>query len=156
MAPASLHPRATGLTSRDNGAVAGLPGLDAMVAAFNPPCQSFAMHVTIIARPSGEAPEWVRDAWIGLELPLAYRRSRNWRGIGVLTGPRGFLRQVWGLIRGRTIRMPGYLIKSKTAIEILARANPAAADWWRENAPQFLEGWNKFIFDEAACRVEES
>jgi len=114
------------------------------------------MHVTIISRPSGEAPEWVRDAWIGLRLPLAYPRSRNWRGIGVLTGPRGFFRQVLALIRGRTIRMPGYLIRSKVAIEILGRANPAAADWWHENAPQFLTEWNKFIFDEPACRIDDS
>lgn len=114
------------------------------------------MHVIIIGRPGGEAPEWVRDAWIGLKLPLAHPRSRNWHGIGVLTGPRGFFRQVWALIRGRTIRMRGYLIRSKAAIEILGRANPEAADWWRENAPQFLMDWNKFIFDEAACRTEES
>jgi hypothetical protein len=114
------------------------------------------MHVTIIARPSGEAPEWVRDAWIGLRLPLVHPRRRNWHGIGVLSGPRGVFRQLWALIRGRTLRMPGYVVNAKVAIESLADSNPVAAAWWRKNAPHFLNGRSRFIFDEAACRAQES
>lgn len=32
--------------------------------------QDFKIHkIRIIKVPSGEAPEWVREAWVGLEIP---------------------------------------------------------------------------------------
>jgi hypothetical protein len=110
------------------------------------------MHVTIIGRPAGEAAEGVRDAWIGLRLPLANPRMRNWHGLGVLSGPSGFLRQLWALIRGPTFRTQGYLINAKAAVEILAQANPTAAAWWRENASQLLTGRSRFVFEERLCQ----
>ena len=113
------------------------------------------MHVEIIARPDGEAPEWVRDAWIGLRLPLSHPDKRAWRGTGVLTGPRSSLGNLLAMVRGRTERMPGYLVDAETAIAILGRANPAAASWWRENVPHVLDQGGGFVFEEGACRAVE-
>lgn len=111
------------------------------------------MRVTIIARPAGEAHEWVRDAWIGLRLPLLHPERRSWRGTGVLTGPRGYFGHLWAMMRGRTEKMPGYLVDAQAAVAILARANPAAAAWWRDHASHVLDAG--FIFDQEACRMEE-
>jgi hypothetical protein len=41
-----------------------------------------------IRSPIDEAPEWVRDAWIGVSIPLLIPSRRMVRGFGVLTGPR--------------------------------------------------------------------
>jgi hypothetical protein len=114
------------------------------------------MHVTIIGRPAGEAPEWVRDAWIGLRLPLGDPHKRNWRGTGVLTGATGFSSQLWALIRGRTVLTRGYLVQAKESVETLERANPAAAAWWRENAPHLLTGVGGFVFEEEVCRPDDA
>ena len=112
------------------------------------------MFVTINRRPVGEAPEWVRDAWIGLRLPVVEPKQRNWLTLGVLSGPHGVLRQLWALALGRANRIPGYLVDAKTAVDLLAGANPAAAEWWRNNAPMLLKRRRKFVFDREACALE--
>ncbi len=109
------------------------------------------MYVTINKRPIGEAPEWVRDAWIGLSLPMVEHRERNWPTLGVLTGPHSVLKQLWAFGLGRTKRIPGYLVDAKTAVDLLESANPAAAEWWRCNAPRLLDGKRRFVFDGEAC-----
>ncbi|HEY7315037.1 MAG TPA: hypothetical protein VH643_37170 [Gemmataceae bacterium] len=47
------------------------------------------MFVRIIATPPGEAPEEIRQAWLGLELPLAAGETgpHNVPTGGVLSGP---------------------------------------------------------------------
>ena len=105
------------------------------------------MHVTINRRPIGEAPEWVRDAWIGLSLPVVEPRQRNLPTLGVLTGPHSVLKQLWAMCMGRTKRMAGYIVDAKTAVDILENANPAAAEWWKCHAPTLLDGKRRFVFD---------
>lgn len=112
------------------------------------------MNIRIVRRPIGEAPEWVRDEWIGLSLPLALKRERQWRGLGVLTGPHGWLPQLWALFSGKSFNVMGYAVNAKTAVEQLAERNPSAAAWWREHTPQMLNGRRYFVFDAAACERE--
>jgi hypothetical protein len=102
----------------------------------------------------GEAPEWVRDAWIGLRLPLADCQKRNWIGFGVISGPRTLIPQLWARLVGRTIRVTGYLVDAETAVELLTQENPAAASWWRQNVPHLLEPGGGFVFDEEACEPQ--
>ena len=128
---------------------------DGIVAARTPACHAPFMQVTIIGRPDGEAPDWVRDAWIGLRLPLSHPEKRIWRSTGVLTGPRGYLGGLLAMIRGRTDRVPGYLVDARAAIEILARTNPAAAAWWREHAQHLLGEGSDFVFEQEVCRPGE-
>jgi hypothetical protein len=112
------------------------------------------MFVTIVRRPLGEAPEWVRDAWIGVRLPLSSRRKGSWRGFGVLSGPKGFFPQLWGVLTGQAFAVTGYLVNAKGAVDLLAEKNPAAAEWWHQNVEKLLNGRSKFVFDEEACRLE--
>ena len=61
------------------------------------------MFVRIIATPPGEAPEEVRRAWVGLELPLAAGETgpHTTPVGGVLTGAHTFLGRLFKLLTGR-------------------------------------------------------
>lgn len=112
------------------------------------------MNVKIVRRPIGEAPEWVRDAWIGLSLPLANKRQRSWRGVGVLSGPHKALPQFWTVITGKSLSVNGYAVNAKSAVNILAERNAKAAAWWTEHTPVLLDGKRNFVFDTDACECE--
>ena len=114
------------------------------------------MQITITSRPIGEAPEWVRDAWIGLSLPTSHARERQWRGVGVLSGPNNPFLLCWALLRGRTHPVSGYAVDSKLAVSLLAEKDPAAAQWWHENAPRLIASRRTFIFDAEACEIRST
>lgn len=51
--------------------------------------------IRIVQPPAGEAPLWVREAWVGIALPVIRGSSlRNYQGVGVLSGPKGFWKQI--------------------------------------------------------------
>jgi hypothetical protein len=114
------------------------------------------MQVRITGVPPGEAPEWVRRAWVGLVLPLASGENgpRTRRGAGVLTGPRGCATALVHLLLGRTTLWTGYVIDADVAVWLLAERSPEAAAWWRENAPHALQPGRRFIFPQEVCEEE--
>lgn len=83
--------------------------------------------IRIIAVPPGDAPEWVRQAWVGLELPLAPDAPK-----------------------GKAV------VYSHEAIAVLAKANPKAAAWWKTNFPRACRALGiTFEFPPESCaRVE--
>lgn len=118
-----------------------------------------AQRVKIVQTPQGPAPEWVRDAWIGLYLPLApgypdrvvtnvlpgFSNAHGWWGI---------LLYYWYRFLGKLERWEGYLVLSARAVEILMVARPDAARWWHENTPELLKPGQIFVFDHQACEEE--
>jgi hypothetical protein len=114
-----------------------------------------ARRIRIIAIPPGEAPQWVREQWVGLELPLAQRSgaARSRRVFGVLSGPRSLFD--WGLaiLRGRAGRESGYAVRVLDAIALLERKSPEAAAWWRTNVPHMTNPLRCFLFSESVCQV---
>ncbi len=65
--------------------------------------------IRIVGVPPGEAPFWVREQWVGLELPLTrHPAPRAFFAFGVLSSPRTWLPQWWEIVRGRAARIPGY------------------------------------------------
>jgi len=109
--------------------------------------------VRIIAVPKGEAPDWVREKWVGLELPTfeQIRGPHTLTGWGVVTGPPPTsLEQFDAGYRGRLQVMSGFCVKTTDAIAILNSASPEAAAWWREN---FLRSgaFNDFLMFEKEC-----
>jgi len=54
------------------------------------------------------------------------------------------------------MRVSGYVVNAKTAVDLLAEKDPGAAEWWRQNTPRLLDGRRYFIFDEEACEAEPS
>lgn len=111
------------------------------------------MEIEITSRPLGEAPEWVRDQWVGLRLPLLQAKPGRFAGFGVLSGPRSLLVDLLRQLLSQTEVHDGYLVPAAEAIELLAEQSPDAAAWWRVNAPHMLKWGRRFVFDPGCCRV---
>jgi hypothetical protein len=112
-------------------------------------------YIRIIAIPPGETPLWVREKWVGLELPLVDGDSAAQEVFtsGVLSGPRNrFLAIIWGLL-GRLKVQSGYPVYVNEALGILEQTAPNAATWWRENVPRLQQPKRKFLFASAVCQV---
>ena len=111
--------------------------------------------IRIKSTPPGEAPASIRQAWVGLVLPVLYERPRRFLGSGVLSGPRGNFETIVHLVTLRLKAQTGYVAPSLAAIEILEDSNADAARWWREHVPRAMQPRHKFLFDPECCeRVE--
>jgi hypothetical protein len=95
--------------------------------------------IRIVTTPPGEAPQSVREAWIGLELPLAKSRDQ------------GKKLAVMGVRSWEGIFMTGYAVEGRVALEYLAARSPTAAAWWRENVPHVLKSGFQFVFPVENC-----
>src|ERR1035438_1379402 len=111
-------------------------------------------YIVISKPPSGLAQDWVRQAWVGLNLPVAGpARSRNFVAIGSLSGPQSAFDILWSLLRGKGRRGRGYFVYAGEAVDLLAESDPRAAQWWRENVPHLLKRRRLFAFNEDACTL---
>jgi len=113
------------------------------------------MKIRINSIPPGEAPESVRQAWIGLVIPVPTRFAGRCRAsaAGVLSGPKSWFGRWFAVLFGRTKREVGYIVEARVAIDLLASRSPEAADWWRQNAPQFTKPGRYFMFATESCEV---
>ena len=111
--------------------------------------------VRIIATPPGEAPLWVREKWVGLELPLAQRSTNAIAKptAGVLSGPKTFFASLAGRLTGRYHRETGFVVPVADALKALEVRSPEAAAWWRTNAPHLCKRWRCFMFQAQVCEV---
>jgi hypothetical protein len=107
--------------------------------------------IRIKSTPPGEAPISIREAWVGLELPLLRDKPLRYLGSGVLTGPRSLVRMLVHLVTLRLKVYTAYVVPSHTAIGILEGADPVAARWWRENAPHAIRRGRHFLFSPECC-----
>jgi hypothetical protein len=117
------------------------------------------LTLTITSTPTGEAPLWVREKWIGIELPVAQRRpeAKTVRVSGVLTGPKGWVARLVSRFRGEpNQRQTGYIVNTLTAFERLARHSPEALAWWRVNTPHLFAPGRHFMFESTVGVVRES
>jgi hypothetical protein len=101
---------------------------------------SFGGSIRITSTPPGEAPPSIREAWVGLELPLAPKTDQGQKltAMGVLS---------WK--QNSTI---GYAVEGRAALERLAARSPEAADWWLENVPYVVDSRYQFIFPAESCQ----
>jgi hypothetical protein len=115
--------------------------------------KAIVRFVRIVATPPGEAPEEVRRAWVGLELPLTGRQKgpRTMATSGVLTGPRTFWGRLWVILTGRTKNEYGYVVDAPRSLFLLAESAPWAAQWWRECAPHTWMPGRSFLFPAEVC-----
>jgi hypothetical protein len=112
--------------------------------------------IRIVAVPPGEAPLWVREKWIGLDLPVArYFGHGRFLTMGVLWLPRSVLAQWLAVFRGSAERIAGYAVEALPAVDILARAHPEAAAWWRENTPHLIAPKRYLVFHEEVYRIAD-
>lgn len=95
-------------------------------------------RIRIVKTPRGDAPQWVRDQWIGLELP-DLGPPQNHMSYGLITG---------------TLRRHdhGCCVPMKVALDALTAKCPEAAKWFiNKLGPARIEESN-FVFDEEACQ----
>jgi hypothetical protein len=112
--------------------------------------------VRIIAAPPGEAPLWVRQKWVGLDLPVArYSAHHKFPGLGMLAMPRSWLVQWIAIARSRAELVAGYAVEAISAVGILSKKSPEAAVWWCENTPHLLAPRRYLIFHEEVCRIAD-
>ncbi len=97
-------------------------------------------QVRIVAVPTGPPPEEVRRAWVGLTVPLAPGE----------TGPRPVKTP------GNAEEKVGYVVDSARALAILAANAPAAAAWWKKNAPAYLQPGRALLFSPESCEEVEA
>lgn len=98
--------------------------------------------VRIASTPPGEAPKWVRDAWIGLEFPALDPE--------VTTNPD---KPPSGVLSGRPSSDVGYTVPAAVAFDLLRRKAPDAFDWWQTHT-QVTEAVDVGLcFDNSACVV---
>jgi hypothetical protein len=111
------------------------------------------MKVRIVGVPPGEAPEWVREQWVGLVLPLAdgEEGARSVRTWGVLTGPKTLPACLCRLFTGKYTRAYGFVVDAPRALEILAGHAPEAAQWW-DTHTAYRQPGRKFVFPAEACQ----
>jgi len=98
------------------------------------------VHIRILATPAGEAPEDVRQAWVGLEIPLSpgETKARRIPAVEVLSN--------------QPARSQAYfLVPAFWAIARLEAADARAAAWWKENVPKVLVPGYQLAFPEEAC-----
>jgi hypothetical protein len=112
-----------------------------------------SMKIRIKSTPPGEAPENIRQAWVGLEIPVPARFAGPYQGFGfgVLSGPKTRFGALLALLFGRARRKAGYVVEASVAIDLLASRSREAADWWRQNAPRFIEPGRYFLFATESC-----
>lgn len=101
-----------------------------------------ASMIRIISIPQGEPPEWVRDAWIGCELPCIPNTCGHVPVPVVGAHTRSF--------RGS---VAGFSVDQRVALEILHRHNPNAAAWFGEHG--YPREGELFIFKAECCEVLE-
>lgn len=82
-------------------------------------------RINITEAPDGPAPNWRREAWKGLTLPI----RRVCYQLPVAMDYEGNLR-LW-----QSGDIPYYPVDKDVAIRELSKQNPEAAEWFRDNLP---------------------
>lgn len=96
-------------------------------------------HIRILTIPAGEAPEYVRAAWVGLELPC----------LTIAGIPKDPARTVVSL---EPLARPcyGFFVPQDQALAILKRHSYEAAQWWKEHHYPQSGQFFHFALSEAA------
>jgi hypothetical protein len=113
-------------------------------------------HIRIIATPPGEAPTHIREAWIGMTLPLAeipHPQPSYWRTVGVLRKDQGWFSTLKRLFRSSLVEqpIPSYVVSVLVAMEALRAHSPSAVDWWERHTPHLMNPGSMFCFDASCC-----
>lgn len=96
--------------------------------------------IRVVSVPPGEAPESVRRAWVGLDLPLlpGQDKIKLHPSFQVLSGEEAH-------------PVPSYAVDGQAAVRVLRAAHPEAAEWWQVNAKWVMEPGAQFVFPATVC-----
>lgn len=96
------------------------------------------IRIRIIETPPGQAPEWVRNEWVGLEMPVA----------------EGIPEEGWvqlGARLGKPENLGGYPVNTADALNKLTKKSPPAASWWLRHISPELNPW--LVFKREVCEL---
>lgn len=111
------------------------------------------VQIRITSVPPGDAPLWVRQKWVGVELTsVLSSEPKNFRSASVLA-PSSFFASLRRLITGQSRKVNGYPVQVTSAIAALEKSSPQAAMWWRSTTPELLSPHRLFVFDASVCQV---
>ena len=96
------------------------------------------MRIRIVKVPSGQAPDWVRQEWIGVELSVVVPK-----GPGLFLGARG------GHHDSRNVN--GHVVTLADALTALRVKSPKAAEWWDDCLGPHRE--RMLVFAREVCEV---
>lgn len=93
--------------------------------------------VKVVKPPLDESPKWVREAWVGMQLPAHARRSDGgWRN------------------RVHSRQAPVFEVRTADAVEAFRQeGRHAAAQWWAGHALLRRGGPKTLVFADGECRV---
>lgn len=105
-------------------------------------------RIRIISTPAGQAPEWVRQQWVGLELPItdeevAYDAFTEEQRRGEYKGALGGAPE--------PENMGGFHVQTRKVIEALSEKSLEAANWWKKNVP--LSAIDHLVFGRKFCEI---
>lgn len=113
-------------------------------------------RIRITSVPSGDAPLWVREKWVGVELTSALGSSPGTFPSASVLAPSSLFASLWRRITGQSRKVNGYPVQVTAAIDALEKSSPEAAMWWRQNTPQLVSPRRAFVFDANACEVVDA
>lgn len=113
---------------------------DEMLGALSEYSNCFLL---ITSTPDGEAPRWVRDQWIGLEIPLT---------IGSISGD---LELADTDSEGPKDENESPLVMALDAFDVLQRKSPDAWAWWNENCTDLFHEDAAFVFSGGSWEIVE-
>lgn len=108
--------------------------------------------IRIVSTPPGDAPLWVREKWVGLQLPIMGNDMVQSSGVSVNVKPT-VLHHLWARICGRSETITGYRVEAKHAVDILA-AVLKQQNGGNKIPPDLLRSGRRFVFHVEACRLE--
>jgi hypothetical protein len=110
------------------------------------------VKIRITGVPPGEAPLWVREKWVGLELstPMGAITTPT---MGVLSRPPTFIHKIWDRLFRRYEIVTGYVVNARHAVDRLSAVSPEAAAWWRENTREMLAADEDLVFHDTVSEL---
>ncbi len=98
------------------------------------------VRIRIVKVPAGQAPLWVREAWVGVEIPLVEtEQAVSGQQVGALGGA------------ASPENLQGYEVHGSAALTALCKAGKSeAADWWRMHSAL---GGGHLVFGKQFCEL---
>ena len=126
---------------------------DTPAAELDGECAQYR-HIRIIKTPRGAAPEWVREAWVGLTLPLGDYPPGDPKLLHRFGVTSSWRKRFFPWTAPRFQLADFFPVSASKSIEVLQKTEPDAAWWWTENTPHLLHPTARLMFRRDECELE--
>lgn len=99
------------------------------------------MLFEVIKAPQGTSPQWVRDAWVGVQFQALQGAPVSMKTMAATEA------------KSQIAERRGYQVMAREVLGLLALRHPEAAKWYINNAAQMLNPDQLFLFDETCCKA---